>query len=281
MQLSITVELDYALSGPTDLLLQFEAAFIPEQIVHRALIELPPVSHFARLPGHDQIGDRIWLRTEERLTVRYEALVEPRRIVMPIEGLVAVPPHRLPAETVDYLLPSRFCPSDTLQEFADQKFGTLLGGDKVAAIRDWVGSHLRYVPGSSNAQTTAADSLRSAEGVCRDFAHLVITLCRANAIPARFVSVYGLGVEPQDFHAVAEVFLDGTWHLVDATGMSYPEGMAKIGVGPDAAGVSFLTSYGPVVLQNQSVKVVRWPENDAIGGAQRTDRGNDGPRHRA
>ena len=255
LQMSISVELDYALSGPTDLLLQLEAALIPEQIVHRAHIDLPPVSHFARLAAHDQVGDRIWVRADERLTVRYEAFVEPRRIVTPIEALEAVAPHRLPAETIDYLLPSRFCPSDTQQELAFQEFGHLQGGEKVAAIRDWVSRRLRYVQGSSNAQTTAVDSLLSGEGVCRDFAHLVITLCRASTIPARFASVYGLGVEPQDFHAVAEVFLGGAWHLVDATGMSFPESVAKIAIGPDASGAAFLTSYGEAVLQHQSVQV--------------------------
>jgi len=261
VKLSITVVLDYALPGPTDLMLQLEAAFLPEQIVHRAYIELPPVLHFARGPARDQIGDRIWVRADERLTVRYDALVEPRRFVTPIEALAAVAPHRLPAETVDYLLPSRFCPSDTQQEFAHREFGSWEGGQKVVAIRDWVSKRLRYVPGSSNAQTTAIDSLRTGKGVCRDFAHLVITMCRASAIPARFASVYGLGVEPQDFHAVAEVFLDGAWHLVDATGMSSPEGMAKIGIGADASGAAFLTGYGEMVLQSQVVQVDRVRED--------------------
>jgi len=255
MKLAIRTELEYALSGPTDILLQLEAAILPEQVVHSAHIALPPARHFARLPGHDQTGDRIWPPPEDRLTVTYEAIVEPDRLVTPLVGLPAVPPHLLPGETVDYLLPSRFCPSDTFQQFVLDQFGVLQGGDRVAAIRDWVGGHMRYVPGASDAQTTAADSFRSGQGVCRDYAHLVISLCRASAIPARFASVYGLGVEPQDFHAVAEVFLDDTWHLVDATGMTRPEAMAKIGVGPDAAGVSFLTSYGPVTLERQSVDV--------------------------
>jgi len=259
MKLSISALLDYSLAGPTDVLLQLEAALLPEQIVHRAHITLPPYEHFARLPGHDQIGDRIWLHVTDRLTVRYEAVVEPRRYLAPIEGLPAMPPHLLPGETVDYLLPSRYCPSDTFLQFTLDMFGTLAGGERVAAMRDWVSGHMRYVPGSSNSLTTAADSFDSGEGVCRDYAHLMISLCRASAIPARFVSVYGLGVEPQDFHAVAEVFLDGAWHLVDATGMTRPEAMAKIGVGPDAAGVAFLTSYEPVTLQAQSVEVREVP----------------------
>lgn len=255
MKLAITTRLEYALPGPTDVLLQLEAAIIPEQVVHHAHIDLPPLEHFARLPGHDDIGDRLWLHLAGTLTVQYRATVEPQRLIAPLESLSALPPHLLPGETVDYLLPSRFCPSDRFQDFVLERFGALAGGGKVAAIRDWVAGHMDYVPGASDPQTTAADSFRSGQGVCRDYAHLVISLCRAAAIPARFASVYALGVDPQDFHAVAEVFLDGAWHLVDATEMSRPESTAKIGVGPDAAGVAFLTSYAPVEMVSQSVEV--------------------------
>jgi len=122
-------------------------------------------------------------------------------------------------------------------------------------MRDWIESHLSYVPGSSNASTTALETYVSRAGVCRDYAHLLISMARASAIPARFASVYGLGVEPQDFHAVAEVFLDNTWYLVDPTGMSEAERMVKIGVGRDAADVSFLTCFGSATLQSQQVKV--------------------------
>ncbi len=83
----------------------------------------------------------------------------------------------------------------------------------------------------------------------------MIALVRASAIPARFASVYAPNVEPQDFHAVAEVFLDGTWYLVDATGMAAGDEMAKIGVGRDAADTSFLTSYGQAQLNRQTVNV--------------------------
>jgi transglutaminase-like putative cysteine protease len=122
-------------------------------------------------------------------------------------------------------------------------------------MRDWVFERFQYVPGSSNAQTTALDTFVQRQGVCRDYAHVMIALARASAIPARFVSVYAPYVTPQDFHAVAEVYLDGTWHLVDATGMAAANQIARIGVGLDAAEVSFLSSFGQVMLQNQSVQV--------------------------
>jgi transglutaminase-like putative cysteine protease len=255
VKLQINTHLDYQFDEPTDVLLQLEAAIIPEQRVEHAHIGLPPHEHFARLPGHDTIGDRIWLRLEGRMRVDYEATVAIERLVADIASLPAVPPHKLPAETIEYLMPSRFCPSDQVQAMVDADFGEFEGGARIAAIRDWIGGHVVYTPGSSTASTTAMQTYVERQGVCRDFAHLLITMARASAIPARFASVYGLGVEPMDFHAVAEVFLDGAWHIVDATGMSGPEAIAKIGVGRDAADVSFLTSYGPAVMNGQEVNV--------------------------
>jgi len=255
MILSIETELDYTLPAPADILLQIEAAIIPEQIVHHAFIDLSPAEHFARVKGQSDIGDRIWLRMSEPLHVRYQATVETNRLLADVDSLDAVPTHLLPGETVDYLLPSRFCSSDQFQDFVEGEFPGTHGGTRVGAIRDWIAQTLTYTPGASDAMTTAADTFHSHLGVCRDYTHLMIALSRASGIPARYASVYGLGVEPQDFHAVAEVFLGGAWHIVDATGMSKPEAIAKIGVGRDAADVSFLTSFGPVMLQSQSVSV--------------------------
>lgn len=255
MQLSIVTTLDYAVRGTADVLLQIEAAIIPEQQVLSAHISLPPLDHFARVSAQADIGERIWLRTSAPLQVRYESTVAVNRMLADVETLPAMPTYLLPGETVDYLMPSRYCTSDTFQDFVQNEFGHLQGGARVAAIRDRIASTLTYEPGSSDAFTTAADTFESGKGVCRDYAHLMIALVRASAIPARFASVYGLGVEPQDFHAVAEVFLDGAWHIVDATGMSAPDRIAKIGVGRDAADVSFLSSFGDVEMISQSVEV--------------------------
>jgi len=260
MKLSITAELDYDIPDESDLLLQLEAAIIPEQTIVQAHIDLPQVKHFARVEGHDAVGDRVWLRLQGPLKVRYTSTVEVNRLTADISQLNAVPPHLLPGPAVDYMLPSRFCPSDEFQEIVAEQFGNLSGGARVAAMRDWIQNNLAYQPGSSDASTGAMETYKAKKGVCRDFAHLMISMTRASAIPARFAAVYGLGVEPQDFHAVAEVFLDNTWYIVDATGMSTPDAMAKIGVGRDAADVSFLTSYGKAVMQNQSVQVSRAPD---------------------
>ena len=255
MRLQINVQLDYGLLRACDLLLQIEAAAIPEQRIEEAHLDLSQCEHFARVPAQDHVGERIWLRTDGQLLVDYRAVVSIERIVRDVASLPALPPHRLPGETVQYLLPSRYCPSHQFTDFVDRKFGALSGGAKLVAMRDWVAGHLSYVPGSSNCETNAADTFHSAKGVCRDYAHLLITLARAGEIPARYASVYAPGVTPPDFHAVAEVFLGGQWHLVDATGMAKEAEMAKIGIGRDSGDVAFLTAFGPLMLNSQSVAV--------------------------
>jgi transglutaminase-like putative cysteine protease len=256
MRIRIESWLDYEFDHPTDVLLQVEAAMIPEQIVD-GYIDITQGEHFARVPAHDSIGDRLWVRLQGRLVVDYRATVTIDRVLADVRTLPMVPPHQLPGETVQYLMPSRYCPSDQFQTFVDAEFGGLQGGARVAALRDWVEQSFSYVPGSSTGDTTALDTFVKRQGVCRDYAHVIITLVRASGIPARIASVYALGVEPQDFHAVAEVFLDGAWHLVDATGMATQSGMAKIGVGRDAADVAFLTAYGAARMNAQAVSV--WP----------------------
>jgi transglutaminase-like putative cysteine protease len=257
MRIRIHTHLDYQFANMTDILLQLEAAAIPEQTIEAAHIEITQGEHFARVPALDCIGERIWLRMEGRLTVDYTATVAVNRIVDDCSQLAMVPQHLLPGETVAYLMPSRYCPSDQFQSFVDAEFKGLAGGPLVTAMRDWIENSFSYVPGVSTSETTAADTFIRRQGVCRDYAHVLITLVRASGIPARIASVYALGVEPQDFHAVAEVFLAGQWHLIDATGMAQEGGMAKIGVGRDAADVAFLTAYGMAVMNSQSVSVVK------------------------
>lgn len=253
--LSIHSHLDYYFAQQTDLLLQVEAAIIPEQRIFGAHIAISDCAHFARVAAHDGIGERIWLQVQGQLVVDYTATVAIDRILTDYRGLPQVPPHRLPGAAVEYLMPSRYCPSDQFHAFVEAEFGTLHGGERVAAMRDWIHHHFSYVPGSSDSDTTALETFIKRQGVCRDYAHVLITLVRASGIPARIASVYALGVEPQDFHAVAEVFLGGEWHLVDATGMAKEAAMAKIGIGRDAADVAFLTAYGQVMMNGQSVAV--------------------------
>lgn len=255
MIVSIDVRLLYKLTDPTDLLLQVEAADLADQKILSANIDFSNVEHFARVAAEDGLGERIWLRADGEFSCAYSSRIEVDRPVLDVAALQSVPPHLLPGDSVRYLMPSRYCPSDEFQTFVTAEFGHLDGGARIVAMRDWIEARFSYVPGSSNAQTTALDTFVQRQGVCRDFAHVLITLARASTIPARFASVYSPGVAPPDFHAVAEVYLDGTWHLVDPTGMATPGDIVRIGVGSDAADVAFLSAFGQVELLQQSVFV--------------------------
>ncbi len=262
MPIDIAATFTFSLDGPSDVLLQFEAAAIPEQEILSCDCRMTEAAHLARIPAQDDIGQRIWLRSEGPYQVDYKAQVEVKRLLADISKLARLEPHDLPGEAVQYLFDSRYCPADRFQPFVEAEFGHLYGGARMIAMRDWVAENFSYVPGSSDTTTTAADSFIERRGICRDYAHVMITLARASAVPARFVSCYAPGVDPQDFHAVAEVFLadetvpgGGAWHLLDATGMADPAETVKIGVGRDAADVSFMTTFGPSTFEGKTVAV--------------------------
>lgn len=255
MQLEINVALDYDFAAGCDVLLQVEAAAIPGQTLERAELVVTPSEHLVRVPAQDHIGTRIWLRAEGQMLVDYRATVRIERTVSQLDHLPGIAPRFVPGEAVPYLLPSRYCPSNRFIDFVASQFGAAQGGAKVAAICDWIAGHLSYVPGASDADTTAADTFDTREGICRDYAHLMITLARAADIPARIASVYAPGVSPPDFHAVAEVFLGGAWHLVDPTGMASAHDIAIIGIGRDIGDVAFLTAFGALAMRGQSVSV--------------------------
>ena len=257
MKLEISASLNYRLSEPVDLMLQIEAANGHGQRVLGASLDVGAPEFVARVPAADGICEPIWLRAEGSLRAEYRARVEIDRPDTDFRSLAAVPLHRLPAGAIPYLNESRYCPSNKFHAFVERRFGDHEGGAKIGRMRDWIESRFTYVSGSSDAETGALDSSVERRGVCRDYAHVMIALARAAHIPARMASAYALRVAPQDFHAVAEVYLDGDWHLVDATGMARASEMARICVGRDAADISFLTAYRDIAFVSQSVKVER------------------------
>ena len=151
-------------------------------------------------------------------------------------------------DIVRYLRPSRYCESDHLWPTAQAEFRGLTGAALLDAITSWVGRHLSYVPGASLPTDGAVRTLLARQGVCRDYAHLVIAFLRAHDVPARLVSVYAPGLSPMDFHAVAEAYLDGAWQVVDATGLAPRQSLLRIATGRDAADTAFLSSAGAAVL---------------------------------
>lgn len=263
MPLSIELDMTYEIGPSRVVMLAVEAARSSGQTVLADRLDISD-AYLHRTAGESGVGTRIWAHLEEQvLRLRYRAEVEVTRGDVSFEDLTAQPVHALPAEAFTYLRPSRFCQSDEFFGFVANRFGKLEGGAKIAAIRDWVAREVRYLQATSDTQTTVIDTFARREGVCRDFAHLVCALSRAAGIPARYASAYGPGVDPPDFHAAAQVWLDGGWHLVDATQMCTAAEMVLVGVGRDAFDAPFMETEDDANLLAQTVSVSRIPYESA------------------
>ena len=161
----------------------------------------------------------------------------------------------LPSEVLPFLLPSRFCPSDKFMRFAQREFaGAGDGIARIMSILEWIHRNVDYIAGVSNAETTAERTFVDRAGVCRDFTHLGITLSRALGIPARAVSAYALQLEPSDFHAIFEVYLENGWWLIDPTRLAPIEGIVR-----DASDIAFLTSDKQCQVISQKIQVFKAP----------------------
>ncbi len=186
------------------------------------------------------VGGRLHLLDVDRpgqLVIEYVASVHGRALPAPATVL----------DAIVHLRPSRYCESDRLTAHARAEFGGLGGADLVQAVGSWVNNNLQYVIGSSRPIDGAVSTLLLRQGVCRDFAHLVIAILRARDVPARLAAVYAPGLQPMDFHAVAEAYIGGAWRVVDATGLAPRQSMLRIATGRDAADTAFLTTYGSTV----------------------------------
>jgi hypothetical protein len=188
------------------------------------------------------------------LKVNYEAVIELRHHAVLPQQLMEVPVAKLPASVLQYLYPSRYCQSDRLHKLAVREFGKIWQGhSRVQAIQQWVRDRVTFTSNTSNGSTSAADTLLEQVGVCRDFAHLMIALCRAVNIPARFATGVDYGADPKlgpsDFHAYVEVYLGDRWYIFDPSGTAIPMGFVRFGTGRDAADVAFATIFGSVISQ--------------------------------
>jgi transglutaminase-like putative cysteine protease len=206
-------------------------------------------------------GNRLFrLQASGELQLRYQAVVDIRHVLDDPRNVRESTLDTLPAETIPFLMASRYCQSDRLTQLAHDTFGAMQPGySRVEAIRDWVQTRTRFATGTSTTITTALDTLNDQQGVCRDFAHLMIAMCRALNIPARFVTGIDYGADPAlgpvDFHAYVEAWLGERWYLFDPTGISPTTGLVRIGTGRDAADTSFCTMFGPVKSYAPSISI--------------------------
>ena len=254
MQIVVDVMLDYDLSDP-NVLLDIRAVHQAGQAVLSETIEAEG-AEFREITSETGVGQRMWAHVPSHaMRLHYNAMVEVTRVAEPLRHLQDTDMRDLPGEVLTYLRPSRFCQSDMFATFVAREFEGLSGGARVAAIRDWVGSHMSYIPGASTVDTTVLDTFVSREGVCRDYAHMVCAMVRAAGVPARYASCYGPNVRPQDFHAVAQVWLEGAWRLIDATGMSDDSNAVLIAVGRDACDVAFMETSSFAYFLRQNINV--------------------------
>ncbi|WP_284984632.1 transglutaminase family protein [Arthrobacter sp. efr-133-TYG-118] len=188
---------------------------------------------------------------------QYMEFAEPSEVTVDyrasVEGF-GVPDESSRMELIRYVRPSRYAESDRLLPTSYAEFGGLHGEELLQAVRNWVHDELRYVSGSSRGTDGAVETLLHRKGVCRDFAHLAIALLRSKDIPARLAAVYAPGLSPMDFHAVAEAHIDGTWYVIDPTGLAPRESMLRITAGRDSSDTAFLSTVGGS-LSLKSLKV--------------------------
>lgn len=246
MKLQIHVTADLWLPQAIPATLQVEAAELGmAQTVEVSTLTLEPFAESE--PFRDFYGNpcRRLPMPQGEVRLEYSATVTQPEQRQPLLEPVEADALHLPIETLLYTLPSRYCQSDLLVPMALDMFGDAAPGfARVQKICNWINEHITYQYGTSDAGTSAYDTATRRVGVCRDFAHLGIAFCRALNLPARYVSGYCLGLEPPDFHAYFQAFLDGRWVSFDATELQSRPALVQVAVGRDAADCAWCTFYG-------------------------------------
>lgn len=258
MQRVVTAEMDLELGASVDLIFQIAAAqAVP--VSNEQLTFTQGDRVYTPTEIVDQSGSRLHRLTGEpgRLEIRYEATVEGQAASNRTSDL----------EAITYLRPSRYAQSDEVFQQARRQFRGLSGHDLIAAVSEFVSSSTTYTPGLSHGTDSAVTTLMTGQGVCRDYAHVVIALLRAMDMPARYAACYAPGLRPMDFHAVAEAYLDGAWYVIDATRLANRRSLVRIATGRDAADCAFLSYHGGYVgLQRLRVDAWVVPEVATLDG---------------
>lgn len=274
-RIDIASTLEYEVAAPSSFVFNVAAATTPHQRIDDERLVVTPHIPFEWCKLNDQgcRGIRLFAQPGT-FTVEYSARATLTPEVDPAPALEEVHHADLPTEVLTYLNPSRYCESDRLVKFAADTFGQGPDGfHRVDGICDWINANVLYQAGTTDASSGACDVLIQRTGVCRDFAHVAITLCRALGIPARYVSGYAAELQPPDFHGFFEAYLGNNWYLFDATRMAPVSGLVRIGVGRDAADASFATIVGAATLQRIQVSAVfsdnasHVPGEDAVSTA--------------
>jgi transglutaminase-like putative cysteine protease len=258
--LRVRAEASGAAAGPASAVMLVRGAFWPDQwLVEESLtiagaeVEDGPVAAGGERPVRARsAGGPVRLKYEGRFRVAGAG----RLVADP--GAPMPTPDRVIFPLLEWTLPSRYCPSDLLAPTADALFGhrPRLAG-LLAEVIGWVRANVVYRAGVSDALTGADETILRREGVCRDLAHVAVSLLRGLGVPARVVSGYALDLDPPDFHALVEAHDGSAWRLLDATGLAPVETVIRIAAGRDAADVAWSTATGPLRFEDLSISVTR------------------------
>ncbi|MFG6443792.1 transglutaminase family protein [Microbacterium sp. P06] len=257
MQRLVTAELDLELAASADLIFQITAAAnVP--VTSERLTFTQGDRVYTPTEIVDQTGSRLHRFTGDAgpLIVRYDATVTGPAATTRTSDL----------ETITYLRPSRYCQSDEVFAQARRQFRGLVGLELIDAVSQFVAASVAYTPGLSLGTDSAVTTLMTGQGVCRDYAHVVIALLRAMDMPARYAACYAPGLEPMDFHAVAEAYFEGAWYVIDATRLSDRRSLVRIATGRDAADCAFLSYHG-ANLTLDHLRVDAWMTDAAPAAA--------------
>ncbi|AKD57964.1 transglutaminase domain-containing protein [Spirosoma radiotolerans] len=274
MQLNAGCELSFFAETPTPLILMLRPRSGAGQWIIREEYQITPavnVTEFTDMYGN--LCQRV-VAPEGPFSIHFSATVQTADLIDTAPGAPYTPVEELPDDVLHYTLPSRYCQSDQLGELATQITENVASGyDQAEAIRKWIHETITYQYGTSNASTSAVDTAASRIGVCRDFTHLGISLCRALNIPARMVVGYLYQLNPMDLHAWFEAYVDGRWFTFDATQAKPLGNRITVAYGRDAADVAFTTQFGQMTLNNMNV----WVDAVHVEPAENEKKANEAP----
>ncbi|MFM7424690.1 MAG: transglutaminase domain-containing protein [Elainella sp.] len=266
MRLEAGCQISFVATAPTPVVLMLRPrSGLGQWVAREEYLLTPHVPVVEYTDGYGNLCQRLVVQPGA-FQVRSTALVETADAIDVQPGAPYILVQDLPADVLQFLLPSRYCPANKMAQQALEIVGDSLPGyDQVEVIRNWIQTQIKYAYGSSDASTWALDTLEQRIGVCRDFAHLGIALCRSLNIPARMVVGYLYELDPMDLHAWFEAYLGaspssespipGRWYTFDAT-QAQPRGnRIAIAYGRDAADVALATQFGPMQLLNMQVWV--------------------------
>jgi transglutaminase-like putative cysteine protease len=256
MKFKVKAELQYYVPIPSTLILNIHALRTPNQTVLEEVFSIEPYMKVEELISSQ--GENRFLRmeipNESQITISYSATVDNSYKFTDHSQQNEIPVAQLDPTVLPFLYPSRYCQSDKLYRLASHKFGKIENPFlKVCTLSDWIHRNIEYLSGSTDSQTSACETLTEQAGVCRDFAHLGIALCRALTIPARYFTGYAYQLYPPDFHACFEAYLGGEWVLFDATKLAPLNSLIKIGSGRDAADTAVASIFGNVICNTMTV----------------------------